>query len=112
MDELKDLIQAIAGLPTLTVWILVGYLIYKLAVVGSIYGLIRFGIAQFVVWRVTPPTTRFKMGSKMIDESVGEGLQAQINRLCSHTGYIHSSDVVRLQRAIDALLEKEREAKK
>ena len=41
MEELKLLIEAIAGLPTITLWVLVGYLVYKLAVVGSIYGVIR-----------------------------------------------------------------------
>lgn len=45
MDELKLIIEAIAGLPTVMVWVLLGYLVYKLAVIGSIYGLIRF-IAQ------------------------------------------------------------------
>ena len=35
MDELKTLIEAVAGLPTLTLWVLVGYLVYKLAIVGS-----------------------------------------------------------------------------
>ena len=57
MEELKLLIEAIAGLPTITLWVLVGYLVYKLAVVGSIYGVIRFGIEKFVQWRTTPPPT-------------------------------------------------------
>ena len=107
MEELKDLIHAVAGLPTLTVWILVGYLIYKLAVIGSMYGVIRYAIQQFVVWRTQSFIRPFRMGSRLIDESVGEMLQTQIYRLCSSTGYIHASDVLRLQRAIDVMLEKE-----
>ena len=31
IDELKLLIEAVAGLPTLMVWVLVGFLAYKLA---------------------------------------------------------------------------------
>lgn len=108
MEELKEILHIIAGLPSLTVWVLVGFLVYKLAVIGSIYGTIRFGIQQFVVWRASTVSRPFKMGSRLIDESVGEALQAQIVRLCSMTGYIHHSDVVRLQRAIDAALEKEK----
>ena len=46
MDELKLIIEAIAGLPTITVWVLFGYLVYKLAVVGSVYGLIRFAVEK------------------------------------------------------------------
>lgn len=46
MDELKLIIEAIAGLPTIMVWVLLGYLVYKLAVVGSIYGLIKFTVQK------------------------------------------------------------------
>lgn len=108
MEELKEILHIIAGLPSLTVWVLVGFLVYKLAVIGSIYGTIRFGIQQFVVWRTSTMSRPFKMGSRLIDQGVGEALQSQIVRLCSTTGYIHHSDVVRLQRAIDAMLEKEK----
>ncbi len=108
MEELKEILHIIAGLPSLTVWVLVGFLVYKLAVIGSIYGTIRFAIQQFVVWRAASLSRPFKMGSRMIDESVSEALQGQIVRLCSVTGYVHHSDVVRLQRAIDAMLEKEK----
>jgi hypothetical protein len=107
MEELKDLIHAIAGLPTLTVWILVGYLVYKLAIVGSMYGVIRYAIQQFVVWRTGAMTRQFKMGSRMIDESVAELVQTQIIRLCSGTGYIHASDAMRLKKAIDLMFETE-----
>lgn len=105
MEELKELISAIAGLPTLTVWILVGYLVYKLAVVGSVYGVVRYGIEKFVEWRITPQTLQYKIGSKLIDESVAEQLQLQIARLSveSSYGYIHSSDVGRLKQALDNL---------
>lgn len=108
MEELKEILHMIAGLPSLTVWVLVGFLVYKLAVIGSIYGTIRFAIQQFVVWRAASMSRPFRMGSRMISEEVGEALQVQILRLTSTTGYIHHSDVVRLQRAIDAALEKEK----
>lgn len=108
MEELKEILHIIAGLPSLTVWVLVGFLVYKLAVIGSVYGTIRFGIQQFVVWRASSNTRTFRMGSRLIDEAASEALQGQIVRLASNTGYIHHSDVIRLQRAIDAMLEKEK----
>lgn len=35
MDELKLLIEMVSNLPSLAVWVLVGYLAYKVAVVGG-----------------------------------------------------------------------------
>ena len=101
MDELKLLIEAVAGLPTITVWILLGYLVYKLCVIGSIYGVIRYGIEKFVEWRSIP--TVFKIAGKAINEDVAYQLEVQITRLASTT-YIHSSDVVKLTKALDIVL--------
>lgn len=112
MEELKDLIHAIAGLPTLTIWILTGYLIYKLAVVGSMYGVIRYGIQKFVEWRTSPVTLQFKVGTKIIDEATAEQLQVQISRIASYSGYIHSSDVTKMRNALDAMEKKEFEKQK
>ncbi len=103
MEELKLLIEAVAGLPTITLWVLVGYLVYKLAVIGSIYGVIRFGIEKFVEWKTKPRD--FKIGTKCIDESVEQGLQIQIARLISYS-YIHSDGVAKLKNALDIVLEK------
>ena len=36
IDELKVLLEAIAGMPALAVWVAAGFLFYKLAVTGSI----------------------------------------------------------------------------
>lgn len=113
MEELKELISAIAGLPTLTVWILVGYLVYKLAVIGSVYGVVRYGIEKFVEWRITPQTLQFKIGAKLIDESIAEQLQVQIARLSTNSSYsyIHSSDVTKLRQALDKIDQEEYEKK-
>ena len=52
MEELKLLIEMVANLPALAVWVLVGYLLYKVAIVGSIYGVIRLAIAKLHDWAV------------------------------------------------------------
>lgn len=101
MEELKILIEAVAGLPTITLWVLVGYLIYKLCVIGSIYGVIRFGIEKFVEWKLAPK--EFKVGTQCINEQVESQLQAQLNRLTAYQ-YIHSSGVEALEKAIDIVL--------
>lgn len=102
MEELKLLIEAVAGLPTITLWVLVGYLIYKLAVIGSMYGVIRYGIAKFVEWKTVP--RQFKVGTQCINEDVEQALQVQLARLMSSI-YIHSDGVLKLKTAIDTILE-------
>ena len=46
MEELKLLISMVNDLPALATWVLVGYLIYKITVIGSIYGVIRLLIVK------------------------------------------------------------------
>lgn len=105
MDELKLIIETVANLPTLTAWVLCGYLIYKLSIVGSIYGLIRYAIHKFVEWRTLPPPPpppiMYKLnGMNAINEEVALSIVAQLQRL-STTGYIHASDVHKLRMALD-----------
>lgn len=106
MEELKLIVETVAGLPTLTIYVLCGYLIYKLAVVGSIYGVIRFGIEKFVEWRTMPAPIpapiQYKMNGFVLNEDVALGLSAQLQRLSS-TNYIHASDIVKLRKALDLI---------
>lgn len=46
MEEIKVIIDAIAGLPQIALWVLIGFWCYKVVVVGSIYGVIRFTVAK------------------------------------------------------------------
>ena len=43
-EELKTIVDMIAHLPTPAVWVLAGLLLYKLAIIRSIYGFLRFAI--------------------------------------------------------------------
>ncbi len=104
MDELKLLIEMVNGLPTLAVWVLVGYLVYKVAVIGSAYGVIRLLICKVHDWKTQP--VKFQIGSKVIDAATAEALQAQILRLNRIGNYIHMSDVTALSQALDAHLAK------
>lgn len=42
MEELKLLVESIAGLPDLAIWVVAMYFFFKLAIVGSIFGIVRF----------------------------------------------------------------------
>lgn len=117
MEELKLLIEAVAGLPTMTLWVLVGYLIYKLAVIGSVYGTIRFGIEKFVEWRTTPPPEQvvrkeYTMRHVAINDNVCDLLERQVLRLRKQNlSYLHDDDVRQLQEILDkALAPKEKTA--
>ena len=103
MDELKLLIEMVANLPTLAVWVLVGYLVYKVAVIGSIYGVIRLLIVKAHDWLTAP--RQMRIGTRTLDAKAAEELQVQINRLSTHN-YISSSDVQNLKQALDAHLAK------
>jgi len=113
MEELKLLIEAVAGLPTLTLWVLVGFLIYKLAVIGSVYGTIRYGIEKFVQWKTTPKhmledKTDMVKNIAITHDGTFDALVEQLRRLIGKgfdnnrigTRYIHGQSVDWLREAI------------
>lgn len=107
MEELETLVKMVAGLPTLTIWILAGYLAYRLAVIGSIYGVIRLAINRYFDYRTRP--VEYKLGATFISPEVARVVENQIVRLQNIGGYIHASDADKLRRAIDLIIKKELE---
>lgn len=113
----------VAHLPTLTVWVLVGFLVYKLAVVGSIYGVIRLGIERLFAYlhvKACPPPPepnqiRAKIDSLCIT-GAADDLIAQLRRVAGKgTGlnsstYIHAASVAWLAQAINDKERKDIEA--
>ena len=100
MDELKLLIEMVADLPALTVWVLVGYLAYKLVVVGSIYGVIRLLIEKAHHALTTKRMTEYYLGDITITDNVAAELRTQLRRLTPHN-YIHASHVAWLKEQLD-----------
>lgn len=106
MEELKLLIEMVANLPAMALWVLVGFWAYKVIIVGSIYGVIRFVVTKLVEWRTFVPPVRpveYKMNGLLINEETTLALTAQIMRLSKTRGYLHQSDVFRLKEAIDGM---------
>ena len=109
MDELKTLIEAVAGLPTLTLWVLVGYLVYKLAIVGSWFAIASLCVDKLHNWLITPKTElvqRQDVLKYLVIENCFESLMIQLHRIRNkgvdnNSDYIHSSDVNWLRDAID-----------
>jgi hypothetical protein len=123
MEELKLLIEAIAGLPTMTVWVLCGYLIYKLAMLGSVYGVVRFAIQKFVEWRTAPLPAlpalpeqvirkEYTMRGITVNDNVCDRLERQVLRLrTAGLTYLHDDEVNRLQEILDKALSPKETAK-
>lgn len=107
MEELKLLIGMVKDLPAMALWVLAGFWAYKVIVIGSIYGVIKFVVSKFIEWKTyTPPAApkEFTIGKTTINEEVAMALMGQIQRL-NRTGYIHMSDVAKLSKAIDSIKE-------
>ena len=103
MEELKLLISMVADLPALAVWVLVGYLVYKISVVGSIYGVIRLLIVKAHDVLLHRGFTATETQLHCIDREVHEALVEQCLRLREGSRYIHMSDVLHLSNAIDKM---------
>lgn len=109
MDELKELISMVAGLPTVVVWVLVGYLLYKLAVLGSIYGVMRLLIEKAHDWLTKPKRVEWVFDDVVMNATTKAALSQQLVRLCEvKLNYVYFTDTTRLRKAIDLLLEQER----
>lgn len=115
MEELKTLISAVAGLPTLTLWVLLGYLVYKLAVIGSIYGVVRFAIEKLHSVLITRKTKTENVdlygtihGMCITKDGSHVALLSQLERIrgkgtgLGSGGYIHACSAQWLREAIDA----------
>lgn len=46
MEELRILVEMVTSLPSMALWVLTGFFVYKIVVVGSIYGVIRFCVGK------------------------------------------------------------------
>ncbi len=108
MEELQMLVKMVAGLPTLTVWVLFGYLIYQLSIMASIYATIRFCVTKvceyLTVRRTVLPSQSIDIDGITIT-GAKEGLKAQLKRLAGkRTGinseYVHECSVEWLAEAI------------
>ena len=107
MDELKMLIEMVANLPALAVWVLVGYLAYKIVVIGSIYGLVRFAIDKLYNWLTHDGPRRFDPDKYVsLINGAQPKLIAQLHRIKKGSLYIHESDVLWLEKVLDEALAK------
>lgn len=117
MEELKALVEMVAKLPQLALWVCIGFWAYKVIVIGSIYGTLKF-----VVTKLHDYLVRRKVEVKTVEmratidgmciSGEADRLIAQLRRVAGRrTGikseYFHGCSVDWLREAIDAKIEAE-----
>lgn len=112
MDELKLLVEMVSSLPAMATWVLVGFFAYKVVVVGSIYGVIRFVAGRCFDWlqQKKAKEVEYKEIRPMLEgmciKVETDRLISQLNRLRGRgvgikSDYIHGQSVDWLRDAID-----------
>ena len=106
MEELKLLIEMVANLPALAMWVLVGYLVYKLVVIGSIYGVMRLLIERVYAVLTSGKDIKYKLDNVTINEEATKELIKQVRRLKTSSPWLHLSDIDVLREALDEKFDK------
>ena len=126
MEELKLLIEAVAELPELAIWVVAMYFFFKLAIVGSVYGVIRFLVLKThdvlqrrydAVIKSKEPNVVVKQHNLMLHDrlitSIRDDNDGEFSRLLDRMtrpelSYIFSPDIARVHKALDKLEEEEK----
>lgn len=125
MEELKELINMVANIPSMALWVIAAFWAYKVIVIGSVYGLIRFSVEKIHSYlmktREPKPAQdivhKIDLGGIVITGDK-ESMLAQLSRLKNiskhnihRNGYIWDTDVEWLAQAITDKLHKDLENK-
>ena len=103
MESLKGIIEILGLAGTTAIWALVIIYLYKVIIIGSIYGTVRFVVTKIHDIVVAPK--KLKLGTIAIDESTAMSLAVQIARL-GDKGCIQMNDVQQLREALDTYFER------
>lgn len=122
MEELKVLVDMVAHLPAMALWVIAFFFAYKVIVVGSIYGVIRYVAEKMFAWltakKVNIETKEIRTTlDGMCIQGEADRLITQIHRIRGKgvsikTDYVHTASVDWLREAIDAKIESERDKEK
>ena len=108
MESLALLVDMVKDLPDMAVYLVFAYFVYKLFVVGSVYGLLRFSVDRLYRAYILPKDVRVK--STVITEKTNKITStktAQVRLIelleeftASRGGLINGTDISWLQEAI------------
>jgi len=129
MEELRQLVEILKEVPTMGMVVLGGYLLYKLVIVGSVFGVVRLLITKSTGIFTARTNTKLEANRQKADQQKREHdlqsseyaysllknitiddrlpeLMLQLRRLrgigSGGSAYIHSRDIKWLREAIDA----------
>ncbi len=126
MEALQLLVEMVADLPEMALWVIALYFFYQLSIVGSIYGCIRFVTAKLSEVMIKRSTARQEVENHrslegmVINKDLVPRLMGQIERIrgsdkitetylgAYSIAYINSTDITFLKSAIDDAIEKKR----
>jgi hypothetical protein len=122
MEELKLLVGMVADLPSMALWVIAFFFAYKVTIIGSVYGVIRFVVERWYQYaisenaKVKTEIVRQEIhledllnGLTILGDDVKSQLIVQLKRICGKrvgikTDYMHECSVHWLR---DAINEKE-----
>jgi len=118
MNELRELVGLVKDLPNAALWVIAAIFLYKVTIVGSVYGVARLAIGKLHDWAVTRKAreVEYKEIRPMLDgiciHDETDRLIAQLHRIRGkgvgiETKYIHRQSVDWLRAAIDEKTERE-----
>lgn len=126
MEELRLLVEMVADLPHMALWVVAAFFVYKVIVVGSIYGVIRFVAAGlFIVakdWIAQGPATkiiRTKEGFDFVNEDAIDQMKGLMRKVSTDENsgvyfrsQIFPSDISELKKAWEFYLDEKKKQKK
>jgi hypothetical protein len=120
MEELKLLVEMVSNLPAMALWVIAFFFGYKVLIVGSIYGVIRFcvqkGYDSIVAWKIKAENKTYEV-DRLVITGCFSALMDQLRRVRGkgtniNSDYIHGCSVDWLREAIDEKIAKDEAAKK
>jgi hypothetical protein len=116
MEELKILVGMVADLPDMALWVVAFFFVYKVCIIGSIYGSIKFVTTKLVEWRtfvkpeVKPFPKEYDLKGLIANEDTLMLLVAQLARIKRRSySRIEIEDVKKIESLIDQMLNKDKE---
>lgn len=117
MEELKLIMEMVRGLPQMAIWVLAGILLYKVAIIGSIFGVAKLLIERIHSWAMEPKDKLIRKSATVeVDAITITGEKAnflrQLERISGvscriTTRYIHDSDIEWLTAAITEKMQRD-----
>ena len=109
MEELQLLVDMVSKLPSMALWVIAFFFVYKVLILGSIVGVIKFTVGKLHDYLTTPKEKLVDIRPMLDGMTIGselEPLLVQIRRLRGkgttiNSKYIHGISVKWLCEAID-----------